>query len=140
MDLKAVTFPALIAANDGWVKYSSGAEELSLWTTTAIRKYNNRRVVLYDSNDHAWQVENIRPTKPVSVLAKLAGRKVAVNLSLRPVTEAPFQCICDVIMEAIDNDDDILTQTASSDELKASVQKATSFRALVHALKATRAI
>jgi len=60
MDLKAVTFPALIAADDGWVKYSSSAEGLSLWTTTAIRKYNSRRVVIYDSNDRAWQVESIR--------------------------------------------------------------------------------
>jgi len=140
MDLKAVTFPALIAADDGWVKYSSSAEELSLWTTTAIRKYNSRRVVLYDSNDHAWQVESIRPAKPVSLFAKLAGRKIAVDLSLRPVIEAPFQCICDVIKEAIDSDDDILTQAASADELKASVQKTSSFRTLVHALKSKRAI
>ena len=107
MDLKAVTFPALIAADDGWVKYSSSAEGLSLWTTTAIRKYNSRRVFIYDSNDRAWQVESIRPAKPVGLLAKLVGKKVAVHLSVRPVTEAPFQCICDVIKEAIDRDDDI---------------------------------
>jgi len=78
--------------------------------------------------------------KPVGLLAKLVGKKVAVHLSVRPVTEAPFQCICDVIKEAIDRDDDILTQAVSSEELKASVQKASSFRTLVHALKAKRAI
>ena len=78
-----------------------------MWTTTAIRKYNSRRVFIYDSNDRAWQVESIRPAKPVGLLAKLVGKKVAVHLSVRPVTEAPFQCICDVIKEAIDRDDDI---------------------------------
>jgi len=83
MDLRAVTFPALIAADDGWVQYLSGAEELSLWTTAAIRKYNSRRVVLYDSNDHAWQVEGIIPAKPVGLFAKLVGKKIAVSLLLR---------------------------------------------------------
>jgi hypothetical protein len=33
MDLQAVAFPALIAADDGWVQYLSGAEDLSLWKT-----------------------------------------------------------------------------------------------------------
>ena len=33
MDLQAIAFPALIAADDGWVQYLSEAEELSVWTT-----------------------------------------------------------------------------------------------------------
>jgi hypothetical protein len=33
MDLQAVAFPALVAADDGWVQYLSEAEELSVWTT-----------------------------------------------------------------------------------------------------------
>lgn len=140
MDLQAVTFPALIAADDGWVQYLSHAEELSLWTTAAIKKYNRRRVVLYDSDDHAWQVDGICPSKPVGLYTKLVGRKVAVSLSLRPVSDAPFQYVCSVIKEAIDADDDILTQAASVNQLKASVQRASSFRTLVHALKAKRAI
>ena len=60
MDLRAVAFPVLIAATDGWVQYLSSAEELSRWTISAIKKYNGRRVVLYDSNDHAWLVDGIR--------------------------------------------------------------------------------
>ena len=30
MDLRAVAFPALVAADDGWVQYLSEAEELSV--------------------------------------------------------------------------------------------------------------
>jgi len=33
MDLQAVAFPALVAADDGWVQYLSEVEELSVWTT-----------------------------------------------------------------------------------------------------------
>jgi hypothetical protein len=62
MDLQAVAFPALVAADDGWVQYLSEAEELSVY-------------------------------------AKLVRRKVTVSLSLRPVSEAPFQFVCDVIEE-----------------------------------------
>jgi hypothetical protein len=127
MDLQSVTFPALIAADDGWVQYLSGAEELSLWTTSAIKKYSRRRVVLYDSSDHAWQVDGISPAKPVGLYPKLFGRKVAVSLSLCRVSESPFQFVCEVIKRAIDMDDDILTQAASANQLKASVEKASSF-------------
>jgi len=135
-----VAFPALIAANDGWVQYVSEAEELSLWTTSAIKKYNGRRVVLYDSNDHAWEVDRIGPVKPTGFYAKLVGRKIPVSLSLRPVSEAPFQLVREVINEAIDADDDILTQSVTANELKACVRKASSFQTLVDALKTKRAI
>jgi hypothetical protein len=140
MDLRVVAFPALIAANDGWVQYVSEAEELSLWTTSAIKKYNRRRVVLYDSNDHAWEVDRINPVKPTGFYAKLVRRKIPVSLSLRPVSETAFQLVLDVINEAIDADDDILTQSVTASELKACVQKASSFQTLVHALKTKRAI
>jgi hypothetical protein len=61
MDLQAVAFPVLIVANDGWVQYLSEAEELSLWTPSAIKKYKGQRIVFYDSNDHAWEVDGINP-------------------------------------------------------------------------------
>lgn len=140
MDLQAIAFPALIVANDGWVQYLSEAEELSLWTTSAIRKYIGRRVVLYDSRDRVWEVDSINPTKSASLYAKIVGKKVPVRLSLRPVDETPFQLVCDIINEAIDADNDILTQSVTANDLKASVQKASSFRTLVHVLKTKNAI
>ena len=140
MDLQAVTFPALIIANNGWVQYLSRAEELSLWTTSAINKYNKRRVVLYDSGDRGWEVDSITAVKPPGLYDRLLGRKIPVSLSLRPVSEAAFQVICEALTQAIDADDEILTQTVSASDLKASVQKASSFRSLVHALKSSHAI
>jgi hypothetical protein len=140
MGLEAITFPALVVANDGWVQYLSQAEELSEWTTSAITKYSRRRVVLYDSSDRAWEVDSIDSIKPVGLWARLLNRKVPVRWSLRHLSEAPFQVVREVVMEAIDADDDILTQSVSTGDLKASVQKASSFHTLVHALKANHAI
>lgn len=140
MDLEAVTFPALIVANDGWVQYVSHAEELSLWTTSAIRKYESRRLILYDSTDRAWEVDSINPAKPAGLYARVLGQKIPARLVLRPVIEAPFQAVCHLLNEAIDSDDDILTQSVSANELKSSVQKASSFHTLVHTLKVAHAI
>jgi hypothetical protein len=56
------------------------------------------------------------------------------------VSEAPFELVRDVLNEAIDADDDILTQSVTANELKASVKKASSFRTLVQALKTQDAI
>jgi len=99
MDLQAVALPALVAADDEWVQYLSEADELSLCTTVCNQEYNRRRVVLHDSNDRAGQVDGINPAKPAGLYAKLVGRKVTVSLSLRPVSEAPFQFVCDVTEE-----------------------------------------
>ena len=48
--------------------------------------------------------------------------------------------VSDVINDAIDADDDILTASVTASEPKAFVQKGSSFRILVHALKAKQAI
>ena len=55
--------------------------------------------VLYDSNDRARQVDGINPAKPAGLYARLVRKKVTVSLSLHPVSEAPFQFVCDVIEE-----------------------------------------
>jgi hypothetical protein len=82
------------------VQYLSEAEELSLWTTVCNQEVTTaRRVVLHDSNDRSGQVDGINPAKPAGLFAKLVGRKVTVSLSLRPVSEAPFQFVCDVTEE-----------------------------------------
>ena len=100
MDLQAVAFPALVAADDGWVQYLSEAEELSVWTTVCNQEVQQTTTCRFsDSNDRARQVDGINPAKPAGLYAKLVRRKVTVSLSLRPVSEAPFQFVCDVIEE-----------------------------------------
>ena len=100
MDLQAVAFPAVVAADDGWVQYLSEAEELSVWTTVCNQEVQQTTTCRFsDSNDRARQVDGINPAKPAGLYAKLVRRKVTVSLSLRPVSEAPFQFVCDVIEE-----------------------------------------
>lgn len=100
MDLQAVAFPALVAADDGWVQYLSEAEEL-LWTTVCNQEVQQAtcRFSTTATIELTRQVDGINPAKPAGLYAKLVRRKVTVSLSRRPVSEAPFQFVCDVIEE-----------------------------------------
>ena len=140
MDLDAVTFPALIIADDGWVMYLQQREELALWKRSAIKKYNRRLVVFYDSNNRVWELESVSPVQPAGLYARVLARKIRVELSLRPIVEAPFQVVLNVLRKAIDADDDILTQWTEANNLKESAQKVSKFQTLVNILKAQRAI
>jgi hypothetical protein len=79
---------------------------------------------------------NRLPLQTCQVLA----RKIRVKLSLRPIVEAPFQVVLNVLREAIDADDDILTRWTEAHNLKESAQKASTFQTLVNILKDQRAI
>jgi hypothetical protein len=140
MDLKAVTFPALVIADDGWVQYLQQRDELSSWTPSGIGKYNRRRVVLYDSENCAWEVDSIVPMKSAGLYARVFGREIPARLTLRPISEQPLEVVLDALKTAIDADDDILTQWTGAEDLKASVRDSSSFGTLVDILRAQRAI
>jgi hypothetical protein len=144
MELEVVSFPALIIADDGWVDYLENKDRLCWWTGTAIRKYDKRRVVLFDDRDCAWQVESIVPLRQLTFFAKLAftlrNSKLPVRIQVRPITEAPIETVRELLREAIDADDDILTQEVEADDLKKAVQNVSSFKSLVAALRKKRAI
>ena len=100
MDLQAVAFPALVVADDGWVQYLSEAEELSVWTTVCNQEGQQSTCRFSTTaTDRARQVDDINPAKPAGLYAKPVRRKVTVSLSLRPVSESPFQFVCHVIEE-----------------------------------------
>jgi hypothetical protein len=101
-------------------------------------------MVLYDSHDRAWQVEDIaplsQPTIVAKVLAPFHSANVRVRLAVRPITEAPLSVVRKALIAAIDADDDILTQFTAAGDLKDAVQKAQSFEALLGVLQEKRAI
>ena len=99
MDLQAVAFPTLVAADDGWVSTCLRPKNYPCGRQSQIKKYNRRHVVLHDSNDRTGQADRIKPAKPAGLYAKLVGRKIIVSRSLRPLSEAPFQFVCDVTGE-----------------------------------------
>jgi len=143
MDIEAVTFPALIVAEDGWVDYLENAARVSAWTKAAIHKYNRCRVLLYDQSDRGWLVESIVPRDRRNALVRLLyaafNPKLAVQMQLRPITENSIGAVQEMLSIAIDNDDDILTQFTEGPLLKAAIQRATSFQAIVQVLRAARA-
>ena len=59
MDLAAVSFPALLVADDGWVQHIENERNLDEMTHVAITTYNKRRVLIHDHRDCVWEVENI---------------------------------------------------------------------------------
>jgi len=144
MDLDAVTFPALVVADDGWVQELGSKESLSTLSHAALRKYSKRHVVLYDSRDRAWQIDSVTPLSPASVVTKLlaafSNPKVPVRIEVRPITETPLQTTRAALMAAIDADDDILTQFTAAAELKNAIGQAQSFEGLLGILKTNRAI
>lgn len=144
MDLGAVTFPALVVADDGWVDQLGSKEEISTMTHAAFKKYSKRRVVLYDSRDHAWEIDSFTPLQREGMIAKLVAAfsnpKVPVRVDVRPITEAPLQATRAALAAAIDADDDILTQFTGAAELKNAIGQAQSFEDLLGILKTKRAI
>jgi hypothetical protein len=144
MDLELVTFPALVVADDGWVQQLGSKQELAAWTHTAISKYSRRRVMLYDCQDRAWQIDSIVPLRPGNKVTKLVAGfcnwKVPVRISVRPMAEAPLQAARNALVVAIDADDDVLTQFTGAVDLKNAVGRAHSFESLIGVLKDLRAI
>jgi hypothetical protein len=144
MELDAVAFPALIVADDGWVQFVKTASLLTEWSTSAIRKYNTSRVLLYDRLERAWLLESIAPLNRRNPLLRLAdpirNPRIAVHIRIRPILEASTDAVRDALLRAIDADDDILTQEVEAPELKAQIETAKSFDAVVQVLKAARAI
>jgi hypothetical protein len=144
MDLDAVTFPALVVAEDGWVQQLETKQELSAWTHSAISKYNKQRVMLYDCEDRAWQIDSIAPLTPGSKITRLAASvcnwKVPVQIAVQQIAEAPLQATRNALLAAIDADDDVLTQFTEAVDLKNAVGRAHSFESLIGVLRDKRAI
>jgi hypothetical protein len=144
MDLDAVAFPALIVADDGWVDYVETSSSLDAWTALAVKKYNNRRIVLFDHNDRAWLVESIVPRERRNAIVRVAhavtNPKLAVQVRVRQVTESPIETIRENLLVAIDAGNDVLTQSTDAPALKTAIQNADSFKAVIQALREARAI
>jgi hypothetical protein len=144
MDLDAVTFPALVVADDGWVQQLENKEELSTWTQSALSKYSKRHLVLYDSRDRAWEIASIAPLKRGNKVTKLiagfGNSKIPVRITVWPTAETPLLAARSALVVAIDADDDILTHFTEAAELKTAIGRAWSFESLIGVLKDKRAI
>ncbi len=138
-------FPLLIIASDGWVDYLKKDEDLGAFNYIAIRKYNKLKPYIIDSTESAWQIIQISPKKRLTVLDKLLAYTfhhplIPVTLQIEQIIEKPMDTIKQALMQAIDADDDILTQWCEADELKEAVRSADSFKSLIANLKKKNAI
>lgn len=142
MNLDAVAFPALVMADDGWVRYLESKQRFTTWRPAAISKYRKHRVLLYDSKNQGWEIERIAPegSRLGRSVARLLNSRVPVDITIRPIEESPLQLVRTLLSTSIDADDDILTQFTDKADLKDTIQKPDSFQSLVRALRAKRAI
>jgi hypothetical protein len=144
VDLAAVSFPALLVADDDWVQHIENERNLDRMTHVAITTYNKRRVLIHDHRDCVWEVENIALRTQPSFLGRLVHRffnsQLPVQIEVRQIMDSPFRQVQEALRAAIDADDDILTQDVEADDLKTAVQEATSYKTLVAVLKGKDAI
>jgi hypothetical protein len=140
-----VKFPLLLIASDGWIGYFKNNEELGDWNYLAINKYNHIKPIIMDADDLVWKINRILPNKPPSFIDKLLAYTfynplIPVTFELDPVAENPLTVVKEAVKQAIDADDDILTQWVEADKLQGAVKKASSFKSLVAILKKKKAI
>jgi hypothetical protein len=140
-----VKFPILLIADDGWVEHVKTAAEIANWTRLAVMKYESRRMVVLDADDDAWKVTRISTDPPLNALGRLLAHtihnpKVPVRIELEPITLTPIDATRAALVQAIQADNDVLTQRSSAKELRNAVQHARSFREIVAALKRAGAI
>jgi hypothetical protein len=138
-------FPLLIIASDGWVNYFKKDKDLGAFNYIAIKKYNKLKPLIIDSAESVWQIIEISPNKPLNLLDKILAYTfyhplIPVIFQVNKITERPMDIIKDALIQAIDADDDILTQWTDADELKKVVKDANSFDSLIANLKKKKAI
>lgn len=137
-------FPVLIVASDGWVQMLD-EEGSSKWNCIAITKYNKLQPLVIDSGMQVWKMKNIIPEKPITFIDIILANTfynplIPITFELEPILEKPFQRVQEAIKDAIDADDDILTQWVAEEELKELVERATSFKTLLSILIKKRII
>jgi hypothetical protein len=137
-------FPVLVVASDGWVQMLD-EEESCKWNCIAIKKYNKLQPLVIDSDMQVWKMKKIIPEKPITFIDKILANTfyhplIPITFELEPILEKPFRRVQEAIKDAIDADDDILTQWVAAEELKESVERTTSFKTLLSILKKKRVI
>ena len=138
-------FPLLIVASDGWVDYIKKDKDIGAFNYIAIKKYNKLKPLIIDSTESVWQITEISPNKPLNLLDKILAYTfyhplIPVSFQVNKITDRPMDIIKDALTQAIDADDDILTQWTDADELKKAVRDANSFDSLIANLKKKKAI
>ena len=144
MNLDSVSYPALVIADDGWIQFVRAKRDLGEWTLAAIKKYSRRNVILYDRGERLWRIKTVTPRNPQNAFSKamaaISNRKLPVNLQLEHVSDGARDALQDALYAAIDADDDILTQTVTSAELKSALSKAGDFSSVVATIRRSGAI
>lgn len=135
-----IHYPALLVADDGWVDLIKDDTQLSKWNYIAIRKYNVRNVLFYDSSNNVWQIQEIVPQKPATFFKLLLAHTIynpTVEVSIRLVEHEKMNStdIISAIGNAIDNGNGLLTQFAEAGEIKESIRGKTTFKEIVSVLK-----
>jgi hypothetical protein len=138
-------FPLLIVASDGWVDYVKKDKDIGAFNYIAIKKYNKLKPLIFDAAESVWQITEISPNKPLSLLDKILAYTfyhplIPVSFQVNKITDRPMDIIKDALTQAIDADDDILTQWTTADELKKAVRDANSFDSLIANMKKKKAI
>ena len=141
----AMTFPALgVSEKEPIALWRTAQKEPSCSLYAFVKGYWSR-LKLFDASGMEWAVAEAVPTRPCSQLAKWLAPIcynpiITVTLRFEKPRHYTVDRLRQLVCQAIDHDEDIMTQFVEADALKAHVQATTSLADLIAVLIDSHAI
>jgi hypothetical protein len=119
-----------------WIQLSLTAETRAVVTRLTLLSDWDEQCTTYDADGATWRFRLERPASGFSALARFAARvaynpRHEVGVAWRRVRRYELPELKDAYVDAIDRDDDILTQFVEPEELRERVRRCESFQDLV---------
>jgi hypothetical protein len=124
---------------DGWTETESSLLTERTTTAAAFHKEWWRSVLFFHRDGHCYRVASAVPVQRLTPLSKVLANtfynpKLTVRYDYRSTGPYELLELCQALINAIDKDDDILTQFHEGDELKRRLKLARSFEDVVDVL------
>ena len=134
-----VQVSVICVGNDGWTETEPALLTERTTSAVAFHKPWWRGVRFFHRDGHCYEVRSAVPAEPLLPLSKLLANTVynpRLTVRYEYVSRGPYDLseLRQAVSDAIDNDDDILTQFHEADELNQRLALAQSFDDVVAVL------
>jgi hypothetical protein len=131
-ELNVVARTVVCIGGDGWTDMWSSLSPERMATAAAFHKGWWRGVRFFHRDGRCYEVASAVPVRPLSPVSKLLAHTVynprlTVRYEYRATGAYDLRELQQALTEAIDTDDDVLTQFHDADELKRRLALARSF-------------
>lgn len=111
-----------------------------MWTPSAINGYNKLGFMVADANGAVWRMVRIEPERRITLWDRMPWRFVVVpvRIAVEGVAGDPLQVFRGQFAQALENDDDCLTQFHSEEKIRAILDSSASLPKLTQTLHRMR--